>query len=403
MKHSFQPYVTTIWFFVFSLTLAGMVYLMYLWCYWNWHNSAIISGADNTSHKVYLKLLLLVSLTFFWYSISISFTVYNKWIMQSFHDGDFNFPITTTFAHMIVKFFFSRVWAFLFFPGSGIQPVKTEVFTTVIIPIGLATALDIVMSNIAVSTLTISLYTALKTTVVGWTFLLGCLFGVEMFSFSKLLTVILLMSGLTAALGFMDVRTSTLGIAAGLTSALCGGGRWIFVQMLIYRDEASRNPCVALYRFSLISVLTVAPLVYFFELQPLLASPVSADGKSFVQAMQLIMFGGLIACVLIVVEINLLNLTSSLTLSILGELKEVIQIILGMMAFHDALSYYSGAGVAITLLAAEVYRRIKANEKILGAVKSDFDYESDFEYEMVLKGADRLIDDGDDETTSFIS
>lgn len=64
---------------------------------------------EKTAERI-MHGMLVTSLSFMWYSISLSFTLYNKWILQEWHGG-FHFPIMITTVHMIMKYFITRVWA----------------------------------------------------------------------------------------------------------------------------------------------------------------------------------------------------------------------------------------------------------------------------------------------------
>ena len=76
-------------------------------------------------HSLKWDILTIFGLSVVWYSISVSFTFYNKWLLQQYspsgskdasNEGDnagFHFPITITCLHMLVKFLFTRVyWCF---------------------------------------------------------------------------------------------------------------------------------------------------------------------------------------------------------------------------------------------------------------------------------------------------
>lgn len=160
-----------------------------------------------------------------------------------------------------------------------------------------------------------------------------------------------------------DISISTWGLIAGLAASAFGGLRWVFVQLLLEKDEMSKVAIIAVYRFSFVSVISIAPLSLIFELRSILSSEFAHNSVDLFEIFQLLLGGGLIACLLIIVEINLINLSSSLTLSILGELKEIVQIILAMVAFKDHLTLTSGIGIFTTLSGAEAYRRIKHYEK----------------------------------------
>ena len=43
-----------------------------------------------------------------WYGISVSFTMFNKWLLRYWHNGAFNLPVTATAVHMGVKWLLAR-------------------------------------------------------------------------------------------------------------------------------------------------------------------------------------------------------------------------------------------------------------------------------------------------------
>lgn len=279
--------------------------------------------------------------------------------MKSYRGG-FDYPFAITFAHMCVKYLFSRLYVYLMM-SDGVPPIKVNIYTNIVIPIGVTTALDIALSNMSISYVTISLYTILKTTVVVWTFIWGGIAGLETVSIGKGLSILGVVCGLSLAV-LSDIQASLWGILAASSSAALAGLRWVLMQSLQVADDKSRSSIIAMYRFSAVTVLAIFPLVLIFELPSLIQSKFVQDANSIIEVIELLFVGSIVGCLLIIIELNLLTLTSSLTLSIIGELKEAIQILLGMIAFHERFTYISGAGVALAISSAEVYRRIKGTE-----------------------------------------
>jgi len=393
MSNEPSPYITTFYFFILCLSMSALFFVMYKLAnkyhhrnnnsksHHHHHESALsspntiddnsddisthISTNNSSSMKLslstYSSVLLVISLSFLWYSVNISFTVYNKWLMRSYKSG-FNFPFTITFFHMMLKYLFSRIWMYLVMTDA-ISPLKSSIFITIIIPIGLTTALDIAFSNTSISYLTISVYTILKTTVIVWTFIWGGITGLESVSLIKVFSIIGIVCGLSLAV-FSDLNASVLGISTAAAASACGGLRWVLVQMLQQADNKSKDAMVAMYRFAATTVIAMVPLVLIFELRSLLQSEFNKDIHSLIEVVELVFVGSILGCLLVVIELNLLTLTSSLNLSVIGELKEAIQILLGMIAFQDHFTVLSGVGVVIAISSAELYRRTIGSEGV---------------------------------------
>ena len=136
------------------------------------------------------------------------------------------------------------------------------------------------------------------------------------------------------------------------------------MQILSECDPSCKHPVVSMYRFSGTTVLTILPLALIVELKDFIQSPFDNNSFKIYEIMGFIGFGGLIACLLMIVEIYLLTLTSSLTLSILGELKEMVQILFATFVFHDLLSVQTCLGLLVVILSAELYRHLKKAETV---------------------------------------
>jgi len=305
------------------------------------------------------SISLISSSTFCWFAISISFTLFNKWFMTIWRTG-FHFPILTTAIHMLLKFLISRVW--LLFYSNRTVPLPNLDWTTtfkLVIPIGALTAFDVMLSNMSILYIPLSLYTALKASVPLWSFLCGILLEIETPSCQAFFPLVFLSAGLSLAVLSSTEALSSLGIVLCLGAAAAGGCRWALLQKLVAVDSASQSIMVAIYRFAPASTLTLVPFVLIFEIPALSQSVFVKSTSVFLTAISITFAGGVIAFFLICVELFLLVLTSSVTLSVLGQLKEVFQIALSLVVFKEKFSAKSCLGLAVSLVAANYYRQFR--------------------------------------------
>ena len=115
----------------------------------------------------------------------------------------------------------------------------------------------------------LSLYTALKTTVPVFTFVVGILLGVEPFEKWTFLSISCVVVGLAIAVQF-STEGSILGVILVLLASFSGGLRWLLLQVLVSTDESSRDIMVAIYRFSPSSTIFLLPIGLYFEFPKLL-------------------------------------------------------------------------------------------------------------------------------------
>ena len=144
--------------------------------------------------------------------------------------------------------------------------------------------------------------------------------------------------------------------------------------MLAVHDPQSSQSMVTLYRFSPYSALTILPFALLIEVPKLMhsdfvntsSSSSSSESSSqylLLEAFGFLSFGGLISFCLIIVEIVLLRTTSSLTMSVIGQLKEMLQILAGMLFYADKISLRSGVGISVSICGAYYYRYLSMHNQ----------------------------------------
>lgn len=82
-----------------------------------------------------------------WYISSLSLSVYNKWLFSKDH-YNFQFPLFTTMIHTIIQFVLSTLSVILLFPKMKPKQLpKIKDYMVKVFPCGLATGMDIGLSN----------------------------------------------------------------------------------------------------------------------------------------------------------------------------------------------------------------------------------------------------------------
>ncbi|KAI9686780.1 MAG: Triose-phosphate Transporter [Bathelium mastoideum] len=319
-----------------------------------------------------------------WYLLSISISVYNKW-MFSPDNLDFHYPLFTTCIHMLVQFVLASVVLFFFpsfrpasrsqenqptgathnrtdsFSNEPTRPIMTGWFyLTRIGPCGAATGLDIGLGNMSLKFISLTFFTMCKSSVLAFVLVFAFLFKLEQPSWRlgliicfMTIGVIMMVAGETAfdALGFILI----------MSSAFFSGFRWSLTQILLLRNPATSNP------FS--SIFFLAPIMFIALL--VLALPVEQpaelyagmttlfDAKGALMGVLILMFPGALAFLMTASEFALLKRTSVVTLSICGIFKEVVTISAAGIVFHDKLTTVNVTGLGVTILSIAAYNWIK--------------------------------------------
>lgn len=320
---------------------------------------------DNDNIQQLQYTIDVLSIALLWYSISLSFTFFNKWMMQVWRGG-FDFPIVITTIHLSIKLIIAQLWSLS--PSiEKIEVLTCRIWTAIVLPIGVLIAVDIILTNTAVLYLPLSLVTSIKGSTLIFTFLWGIVIEIEKFQWKLLIAVVGITSGLVVTVT-NSVTINTIGCLCAFGAACAGGLRWALLQLLEQRDPQSKSVMVTLYRFTPASVVSILPLVFAVEGDKFYASTFWRHSKDMNDALLLCLIGGVFAFCLVVVEVKLVRLTSALTMSVFGQVKEIIQISLAMILLRENLSIKGGVGIGMSILSSLYYRYAIISKKENGTL-----------------------------------
>lgn len=302
-----------------------------------------------------------------WYLFSVSISVYNKWM---FGQGlNFRFPLFVTAFHQLCLLALSGLVLYFrpslrptvngptmteFISSLKMQPV---LYLRQIIPCALSSAGDIGLSNLSYSYISLSLYTMLKTSSLIFVLIFGLLFRLEKFNW-RLVFIVLIM---TASVVMMtkdstsdsaDKKESNqpLGIVLVLSAAMVSGLRWSVTQLLLKRNEYTKNPILTIFYISPAMILFLLITAFAVEGWSNFVSSPIWDVYGVFGVFVLMIFPGFLAFMMTLCEFKLLSVAQVLTLSVAGIFKELITIVLGLLIFGDTLSILNCIGLVITFM-----------------------------------------------------
>lgn len=352
---------TLLAYFLISTGIGIVFFILYLYIK---PSAEEIKRSDSRSSLVQradvAKIMQIAAFTSVYYSISISFTIFNKWFLN-YWEGGFSFPITTTAAHMVIKFILSRICAL--HPDIKIEPVSYYIIFSVIIPIGSAAALDVMLSNSSLLYINLSTFTIIKSTTVVNVYILAIIYGLEIFRCDLTFTLIFIVIGVALAV-HSTMKLSTIGIGLCFGATIFSALKSVLAQFLFKVDPQCKNVLIALYHVAPYSAVCLIPFAYFVEFDRISDSKFFHSQKLLEHSTAFIIIGGIIAFWLILLEFTILNLTSSLTMSVLAHLKEVLQIILAVIIFRDQLTEINIAGLILCSLSIAYYKYLKYIERM---------------------------------------
>ncbi|KAG5191701.1 triose-phosphate transporter family-domain-containing protein, partial [Tribonema minus] len=269
-----------------------------------------------------------------------------------------------TACHMAVKFALSRAAfaACCCCGGAGArlrrrapEPLERRLYWRTAAPIGLLTAADVLMSNASLMFITVTFYTIAKTGTLMWTLLWAVVLRLEPARWVTALIISVITAGLAMA-SWGEIDFSLPGLLLVMGAGCAGGLRWALTQLLQQADPACKDPLVVVYHVAGASLAGMLPFV-LIDAIPWAQSKFCDSPALLLQTAGIVAAGGCVAFALVATEIHLVKITSSLTLGVLGQLKEIVQIGIAMVAFGDAMTALNAAGLALALSGTWLYKR----------------------------------------------
>jgi len=226
----------------------------------------------------------------------------------------------------------------------------------------MTTALDVALSNASLFYISISMYTVVKSSSLVFVLLFSVIYRLQPCKAELMaITAVICLGVLMASYG--DVHLDLFGFFLVLVASVLGGYRWALTEVLMQKIGLRMNALMTIYTISPASVVGLLPFCLFFEWGSFGGSKFYRDPHLFVLAVANVFGSGLFAFGMIYVELALLQRTSSLSLGAIGYLKQVIQIVLSVIIFDDALSPLNVAGIVVTMLAFGVYVWMQGRNK----------------------------------------
>ena len=322
----------------------------------------------------------------FW-TVAVSITLYNKWTFSTF---GFHFPVTFIIGTFSVNFVLS-----LFLRKhlhSRLQIAPPVPAQRKVLIIGTCTAFEIAASNLSLLTLSVSFHTMVKSSTPLFVLIFSVIFGLERPNCMLLSSMALVTAGVMLC-SYGEVLFDWVGFGYVLSAAMAGGLRWSLSQLLLQTaDGGDSKPSLLgtgssigtnqagvqditatlhanllksvelLYHQLPVSVCALVPAWGLLEQARFflwVSEQEETVGLLMLKLACVIVGCSLLAFALIVTELSLLALTSSVTLSIAGIAKELMLIAAAVALFGDELSKLNLVGFFIALAGVGLYKLYK--------------------------------------------
>jgi hypothetical protein len=290
--------------------------------------------------------------------------MFNKYILSFF---GFPFPISLTMIHML----FCSIMAFVIIRVLKLvqsNDIDNKLYVQKIVPIGGLFAVSLWLSNTAYVYLSVAFIQMLKALMPGAVYSVGCVMGIEQFTYYRMLNMFVITFGVCVA-SYGELNFHLLGVIIQLASVCAEAFRLGLVQIILNSEKLKMNSITTLYY--------VSPACFVFLLVPFcfLEMPKYLDQDTEVNLSQphVLFLNALTAFALNIAVYLLIGKTSALTMNVAGVVKDWLLIAISSIVFDAPVTKLQLFGYAISFLGVMYYNYSKYKDRERAIAEPKFD------------------------------
>ncbi|XP_047944580.1 probable sugar phosphate/phosphate translocator At1g06470 [Salvia hispanica] len=310
-----------------------------------------------------------------WYTFSTFLTLYNKTLLGD-DMGKFPAPLLMNTIHFSMQAVLSK--GITWFWSDRFQPsdMSWKDYFVRVVPTALSTALDINLSNLSLVFISVTFATMCKSAAPIFLLLFAFAFRLESPSF-KLLGIMTVISAGVLLTVAREAEFEFWGFIFVMLAAVMSGFRWTMTQILLQKETYGlKNPLTLMSYVT--PVMAIATGLLSLMLDPwheFRKSDYFNSSSHILRSSLLMLFGGTLAFFMVLTEYILVSVTSAVTVTIAGVVKEAVTILVAVLYFHDQFTWMKGLGlltimVGVSLFNWYKYDKLQKGEK---SIKSPTD------------------------------
>ncbi|KAE8694099.1 putative sugar phosphate/phosphate translocator [Hibiscus syriacus] len=295
-----------------------------------------------------------------WYTFSTFLTLYNKTLLGD-ELGKFPAPFLMNTIHFTFQAFLSKAitwyWSHRFQPS---VPMSYSDYFYRVVPTALSTALDVNLSNVSLVFISVTFATMCKSAAPIFLLLFAFAFRLESPSF-KLFGIMMVISVGVLLTVARETEFDFWGFVFVMLAAVMSGFRWCMTQILLQKEEYGlKNPLT--FMSDVTPVMAVATALLSLFLDPwheFRNNNYFNSSWHLARTCLLILFGGTLAFFMVLTEYILVSVTSAVTVTIAGVVKEAVTILVAVFYFHDDFSWLKAAGLLTIMVGVSLFNWYK--------------------------------------------
>ncbi|KAL2476628.1 putative sugar phosphate/phosphate translocator [Abeliophyllum distichum] len=336
--------------------------------YMNYHGTLRSNSKNSISVAALLKTLFLILV---WYTFSTFLTLYNKTLLGD-HLGKFPAPLLMNTVHFAMQAVLSK--AITWFWSERFQPsiMSWRDYFVRVVPTALSTAMDVNLSNASLVFISVTFATMCKSAAPIFLLIFAFAFRLESPSF-KLLGIMLVISVGILLTVAKETEFEFWGFIFVMLAAVMSGFRWTMTQILLQKEEYGlKNPLTLMSYVTPIMAIATALLSLILDpWHEFRTSNYFDSSWHIARSCLLMLFGGTLAFFMVLTEYILVSVTSAVTVTIAGVVKEAVTILVAVFYFHDEFTWLKGAGLVTIMVGVSLFNWYKYQKLQKGDVSAD--------------------------------
>lgn len=295
-----------------------------------------------------------------WYTFSTFLTLYNKTLLGD-DMGKFPAPLLMNTIHFSMQAVLSK--AITYFWSQRFEPTVTmswKDYFMRVVPTAIGTALDINLSNASLVFISVTFATMCKSAAPIFLLIFAFAFRLESPSF-KLLGIMLIISAGILLTVARETEFDLWGFIFVMLAAVMSGFRWSMTQILLQKETYGlKNPLTLMsYVTPVMALLTAFLSLILDPWDEFRSSSYFDTSAHIIRSCFLLLFGGTLAFFMVLTEYILVSVTSAVTVTIAGVVKEAVTILVAVFYFHDEFTWLKGAGLVTIMFGVSLFNWYK--------------------------------------------
>ncbi|KMT01782.1 hypothetical protein BVRB_9g210640 [Beta vulgaris subsp. vulgaris] len=307
-----------------------------------------------------------------WYTFSLFLTLYNKSLLGD-HMGKFPAPLLMNTFHFAMQAILSKAITWIWYERfhKGVRMTWRD-YISKVLPTALATALDINLSNASLVFISVTFATMCKSASPIFLLVFAFAFRLETPSL-KLFGIILVISFGILLTVAKETEFEFWGFVFVMLAAVMSGFRWCMTQILLQKESYGlKNPLTLMSYVT--PIMALATGIMSLLLDPWHDFPQNEYFNSswhITRSCLLMLFGGTLAFFMVLTEYVLISVTSAVTVTIAGIVKEAVTIIVAVFYFHDDFTWLKGIGLLTIIFGVGLFNWFKYEKLQKGQANED--------------------------------